>query len=57
MSRHLCITAADGQTGYLITELLLTDQTFSKKIKSVSCLTLNPNSQYAKNFKNWAQKS
>lgn len=42
MPRNICITAADGQTGYLIGELLLTDENFSKKIDSVTGLSLHP---------------
>ncbi|KAJ7773476.1 hypothetical protein B0H16DRAFT_150367 [Mycena metata] len=41
MSRNLCITAVDGQTGHLIAELLLTDPNFSKRFKSVAGLTLD----------------
>lgn len=42
MSRKLCITAADGQTGHLIAELILTDEAFSGKIKELTCLALHP---------------
>ena len=38
----MCITAADGQTGRLAAELLLTNNKFSKKFKSISLLALNP---------------
>ena len=48
MSRKLCITAVDGNTGFLIAELLLTDQRFSKKIAEVSGLTLHPNGSRCK---------
>ncbi|KAJ7035903.1 hypothetical protein C8F04DRAFT_1037039 [Mycena alexandri] len=41
MSRNLCITAVDGQTGHLIAELLLTDPNFSKRFKSVAGLALD----------------
>jgi uroporphyrinogen-III synthase len=41
MSRNLCITAVDGQTGHLIAELLLTDPNFSKCFRSVVGLALN----------------
>lgn len=40
MPRNVCITAADGQTGYLIAELLLTNQNF--KVDSVVGLSLHP---------------
>ncbi|KAF2748708.1 NAD(P)-binding protein [Sporormia fimetaria CBS 119925] len=48
MSRNICITAADGHTGFLIAELILTDDNFKSKVDSVSVLSLNPNSQRAK---------
>ncbi|KAF2179523.1 NAD(P)-binding protein [Zopfia rhizophila CBS 207.26] len=48
MSRNICITAADGQTGFLIAELILTDPNFSKKISSVAALTLHPTSAKSK---------
>jgi hypothetical protein len=41
MSRSICITAADGQTGHLITELLLSNQ-FRFKFTELFCLTLRP---------------
>ena len=41
-SRRICITAADGQTGRLTAELLLTNNNFSQKFKSISLLALNP---------------
>lgn len=42
MPRKICITSADGQTGHLIAELLLTDDSFSPKISKLFCLTLHP---------------
>lgn len=39
MPRNVCITAVDGQTGYLIAELLLTDEKF--KVDKVVGLTLH----------------
>lgn len=51
MSRKLCITAVDGQTGHLIAELLLTDDDFSKKIASVTGLALDPNHENCKALK------
>jgi hypothetical protein len=44
MPRNLCVTAVDGQTGYLIAELLLTHHTFSKSFSSITGLTLYPSS-------------
>jgi hypothetical protein len=48
MSRNVCISAVDGQTGFLIAELLLTDRKFSSKIDSVCGLTLHPTSAKCK---------
>ncbi|KAG2116383.1 hypothetical protein DEU56DRAFT_748331 [Suillus clintonianus] len=42
MSRTLCITAADGQIGHMVTELLLTSDQFKPKIKKLVCVTLHP---------------
>ncbi len=41
-SRKICITAADGQTGRLTAELLLTNDKFSTKFNSITLLALNP---------------
>lgn len=46
--RNVCITAVDGQTGYLIGELLLTDPAFSKKIDSLVGLSIHPTSPKCK---------
>jgi nucleoside-diphosphate-sugar epimerase len=48
MSRNIIITAADGQTGFLVAELLLTNNDFKSKVDSVTCLTLHPSSAKAK---------
>jgi hypothetical protein len=48
MSRKLCITAVDGQTGYLIAELLLTSAQFSNKLDSIIGLSLEPHSSKCK---------
>ena len=48
MSRNICISAIDGQTGFLIAELLLSDPTFSSKVDSVCGLTLHPTSAKCK---------
>ncbi|KZT74077.1 hypothetical protein DAEQUDRAFT_734930 [Daedalea quercina L-15889] len=42
MPRNLCITTTDGQTGHLISELVLTDDAFASKLTSVTCLSLHP---------------
>jgi nucleoside-diphosphate-sugar epimerase len=46
--RNICVTAVDGQTGYLIAELLLTNPIFSKKIDSVTGLSRHPTSAKCK---------
>ncbi|KAF5001622.1 hypothetical protein FGRMN_928 [Fusarium graminum] len=51
MSRNVCITAIDGNTGFLIAELILTHRDFSRKVKSVVGLTLYPDSDKAKQLK------
>lgn len=51
MSRNVCITAIEGQTGFLIAELLLTDEKFKKQVDSVTGLTMDPSSAKAKELK------
>lgn len=46
--RNVCITAVDGQTGFLITELLMTDPNFSRKADSITGLSLHPTSAKCK---------
>jgi hypothetical protein len=48
MSRNICITSVEGQTGFLIAELLLTDEEFKKKVDSVTGLAFDPNHAKAK---------
>ncbi|KAG4293663.1 hypothetical protein FPRO06_00248 [Fusarium proliferatum] len=48
MSRNICITAVDGNTGFLIAELILKHRDFSRKVSSVVGLTLHPDSPKAK---------
>ena len=48
MSRNICITAVDGQTGFLIAELLLTSSIFLQKINTVVGLSLHPHSPKCK---------
>lgn len=52
MSRNVCITAVEGNTGYLIAELLLTDETFSKSVNTVTGLTMNPDAERCKDLSN-----
>ncbi|KAK4641029.1 hypothetical protein QC762_608780 [Podospora pseudocomata] len=47
-TRNVCITAVDGQTGFLIAELLLKEERFKKQITSLSGLSLDPTSAKAK---------
>jgi len=56
MSRKVCITACDGQTGFLITELLLSNKEFSSKVDSVVGLTLHPRSKNVKELENLGAK-
>jgi len=42
MSRKICVTAVDGQTGFLIAELILKSRDFSRKVDAVVGLTLHP---------------
>lgn len=48
MSRNVCITAVDGQTGFLIAELILKTPEFFDKVKSVVGLSLHPQAHRAK---------
>lgn len=48
MSRKVCISAVDGQTGFLIAELLLTSPDFSNKVDAVVGLALHPHSPKCK---------
>ena len=48
MTRNVCITAADGQTGFLIAELLLKEGKFHKQIDSLTALALEPTSPKCK---------
>lgn len=48
MSRNVCISSIDGQTGFLIADLLLTDRKFSSKIDSICGLSLHPSSASCK---------
>ncbi|KAI0970601.1 NAD(P)-binding protein [Xylaria arbuscula] len=47
MSRNVCVTAVEGNTGFLIGELLL-KAPFSRKIDSVVGLAMDPNAERAK---------
>ncbi|EAQ87804.1 hypothetical protein CHGG_04423 [Chaetomium globosum CBS 148.51] len=48
MARNICITSIEGQTGFLIAELLLTDDRFQPRIDSLTGLALDPSSPKAK---------
>lgn len=48
MTRNVCITAVDGETGFLIAELILKNERFKKKVDSVTGLALDPTSAKAK---------
>ena len=48
MTRNICITAVDGHTGFAIAEYILKNESFKKKVGSITGLALKPNSSYAK---------
>ncbi|OKL61036.1 hypothetical protein UA08_03279 [Talaromyces atroroseus] len=48
MSRNICVTSVEGYTGFLVTQLLLTDAAFKKDASKVTGLTLNPASPWCK---------
>ncbi|BDD56646.1 hypothetical protein MAP00_002076 [Monascus purpureus] len=50
MSRNVCITSVDGNTGFVVAELLLSDENFSKEIGTVTGLALNPDSEKCKDL-------
>jgi len=41
MPVNICLTSADGQTGHLIAELLLTDNNFKSKVRSLTLVALD----------------
>ncbi|KAJ8124555.1 hypothetical protein O1611_g9086 [Lasiodiplodia mahajangana] len=55
MSHNVCITAVDGQTGFLIAELLLSHP-FSRKVDSVVGLTLDPSAAKASELESLGAK-
>ncbi|KAK6084483.1 major facilitator superfamily transporter [Seiridium cupressi] len=55
MSRNVCVTAADGHTGFTIVELLLGD-IFAGKVDSVIALVLDMSSDRAKQAKDLGAK-
>jgi hypothetical protein len=56
MARNVAITAIDGNTGFAIAELLLTNDTSSSKIDSVVGLSLSPKSPRAKEIEKLGAK-
>lgn len=56
MVRNVAITAIDGNTGFAIAELLLTDETFSSKLSSVIGLSLSPKSTRAREIEKLGAK-
>jgi hypothetical protein len=48
MARNLAITAVDGYTGFTITDYILKNDNFKKKIGTLTGLTLAPTSPHAK---------
>jgi len=51
MARNVVITAVDGQTGFLIAELLLKEGKFQKSIASTTGITMKPDSPKVKELK------
>lgn len=47
MSRKICITAVDGQTGFAIAELIMQHKNFSRKVDAVVGLALDSESEKA----------
>jgi nucleoside-diphosphate-sugar epimerase len=56
MTRNICITAVDGQTGFLIAELLLKEGKFFKQITTVTGLTMHPSSPKAQELESLGVK-
>jgi hypothetical protein len=56
MPRNICITAVDGHTGFAISELLLTNDNFKKKIGTVVGLSLRPNHAHCKELSQMGAK-
>lgn len=52
MSRNACISAVEGNTSYLIAELLPTDENFSNPVNGLTGLTMNPNAERCKDLAN-----
>ncbi|OAQ57997.1 hypothetical protein VFPPC_17049 [Pochonia chlamydosporia 170] len=52
MSRKICISAVDGNTGFAIAELILQHREFSRKVDSVIGLAFDPKSERAAELKN-----
>ncbi|KAG9775437.1 hypothetical protein KCU88_g5116, partial [Aureobasidium melanogenum] len=48
MTRNICITAVDGNTGFTIAEYILKNENFKKKVGTVTGIALKPNSSRAK---------
>lgn len=47
MSRKICITAVDGNTGFAIADLIMQNRNISRKVEAVVGLALNPRSEKA----------
>ena len=56
MTRNICITAVDGQTGFLIAELLLREGKFHKQIDSLTGLTMDRASPKSKELEELGAK-
>ncbi|EED21027.1 conserved hypothetical protein [Talaromyces stipitatus ATCC 10500] len=51
MSRNICVTTAEGNTGFLITKLLLTEPSFKKNVNQVTALAINAQAPYVQELK------
>jgi len=56
MSRNICITAVDGHTGFAISELLLTNDTFKKRFGTLTGLSIKPDAPHCKELEKLGAK-
>ncbi|KAK0734679.1 hypothetical protein B0T26DRAFT_809027 [Lasiosphaeria miniovina] len=56
MSRNICITAVEGQTGFLIAELLMKEAKFSSQVDSLTGLTMDPSAPKIKELESLGVK-
>jgi hypothetical protein len=56
MSRNICLTTADGNTGFTIGELFLTNDLFKKKFGNLCALSLKPKATRCKELEKLGAK-